>query len=94
MEINKNGEVRGGNVVKEASPVDLDPYAKLGAAVLKRACQEAQEGDIGAAEFMLGDLAAWFFELLELDHKEVERVVSDWMEKIAGRIVIRIFVEV
>lgn len=94
MMINKNGEPRGSNVIKEAGPAALDPHSRLAAALLKHTAKEAQGGDLAAAEWLLGDLAAWLCDLLELDSLAMQEKARRWLKKPSGKVIVKCIEEV
>lgn len=77
----------------EASLARVDPYAGLAAGVLARAAKEARAGDVGACEWLAGDVAEIFTATLGIDRCSILERVAEWRARPAGKIVVRLFAE-
>ena len=77
---------------KLGSRARVDPYTRLAAGVVSQAAQEAQEGDLSAAEWLAGDECDLFCEVVGLDYAAIQRKAERWMREPAGALVVRISV--
>lgn len=77
---------------KLASLARVDPFARLAAGVVHQAAQEAREGDLGAAEWLAGDLCDLFCDVIGLDYIAIQKKATSWMREPAGSLIVRISV--
>jgi hypothetical protein len=66
---------------------------RLAAAVMVRAAEEAEQGDLGAAQWFATDEARFYCEGLGMDHKAIMRKVRAWLSRPGGRLVVRVYQE-
>lgn len=75
---------------EDTTPGNGDPFRALMAAILAQAGMDARSGDLGAADWLLGEDARDYAEILDLNWRPMIKKAAKWRARPKGRLVLRI----